>query len=95
MTVAEKFSNLGIDNAPGQESLQKSTVLEFRGEKIPGAAVDFHTVMSMHMSRFPAALKCLQKVSKRAVPRPIRPIGGKKHIGACGSPFISLYRASD
>ena len=28
MTVAEKFSNLGIDNAPGQESLQKSTVLE-------------------------------------------------------------------
>lgn len=41
MTVAEKFSNLGIDNAPGQESLQKSTVLEFRGEKIPGAAVDF------------------------------------------------------
>ena len=41
MTIAEKFSKLGIDNAPGQESLQKSAALEIRGEKLPGAAVDF------------------------------------------------------
>ena len=39
----------------------KSTVLEFRGEKIPESKVDFHTVMSMHMSRFPAALKRFAK----------------------------------
>lgn len=41
MTIAEKFEKLGIDNAPGQEELQKSAVLELRGEKLAGAAVDF------------------------------------------------------
>ena len=41
MTIQEKFARLGIDNAPGQESLQKSQVLELRGEKLEGPAVDF------------------------------------------------------
>ena len=41
MTIKEKFGRLGIDNAPGQEALQKSQVLELRGEPIPGPAVDF------------------------------------------------------
>ena len=41
MTIKEKFDKLGIDNAPGQESLQKETALDLRGEKIPGAPVDF------------------------------------------------------
>ena len=85
MTVAEKFSNLGIDNAPGQESLQKSTVLEFRGEKIPGAAVDFsHGDVDAH-EPIPGSFEVFAKGVEEE----------KKHIGACGSPFISLYRASD
>lgn len=29
--VAEKFMRLGIENAPGQEVLQKETVLDLRG----------------------------------------------------------------
>lgn len=41
MTITEKFDRLGIDNAPGQESLQKSAKLELRGEKLDGPAVDF------------------------------------------------------
>ncbi len=41
MTIQEKFARLGIDNAPGQEALQKSQALELRGEKLPGAPVDF------------------------------------------------------
>ncbi len=41
MNIAEKFALLGIDNAPGQESLQKAERLDLRGEKIPGAPVDF------------------------------------------------------
>ena len=41
MTISEKFSRLGIDNAPGQEALQKTQALELRGEPIPGPAVDF------------------------------------------------------
>ena len=41
MTIQEKFQRLGIDNAPGQESLQKAKVLDLRGEKLDGPAVDF------------------------------------------------------
>ena len=41
MTIQEKFARLGIDNAPGQEALQKSQALELRGEKLSGPAVDF------------------------------------------------------
>ena len=41
MTINEKFQLLGLDNAPGQESLQKSTTMELRGEVIQGAPVDF------------------------------------------------------
>ena len=41
MTIQEKFQRLGIDNAPGQEELQKSQALELRGEPLPGAPVDF------------------------------------------------------
>ncbi len=41
MTIQEKFATLGIDNAPGQEALQKAQVLELRGEKLEGPVVDF------------------------------------------------------
>ena len=41
MTIQEKFDKLGIDNAPGQEALQKSQALELRCEKLEGAPVDF------------------------------------------------------
>ena len=50
MTIHEKFRRLGIDNAPGQESLQKEQVLELRGEKLEGAFVDFsHGDVDAHM----------------------------------------------
>ena len=41
MNIREKFELLGIDNAPGQESLQKNMALDLSGEKLPGAKVDF------------------------------------------------------
>ena len=39
--LTEKFSRLGVDNAPGQESLQKKSTLNLIGEKLPGTVVDF------------------------------------------------------
>lgn len=39
--LTEKFQRLGIDNAPGQETLQKETNLDLRGEPLPGPAVNF------------------------------------------------------
>ncbi|MDU4961624.1 MAG: pyridoxal phosphate-dependent aminotransferase [Sporomusaceae bacterium] len=42
MTVLlDKFSRLGVDNAPGQESRQTVGSLQLRGERIDGTAVDF------------------------------------------------------
>ena len=41
MNIAEKFDKLGVDNALGQESLQKNVALDLRGEKLDGPAVDF------------------------------------------------------
>lgn len=39
--VTEKFSKLGVENAPGQEGLQEAVKLDLRGEKILGRPVDF------------------------------------------------------
>src|SRR6056297_458454 len=39
--LTDKFSKLGVDNAPGQEITQAEEGLHFIGEKIPGKAVDF------------------------------------------------------
>ena len=36
-----KFSKLGVDNAPGQEVHQVAEEIDFLGESIPGKAVDF------------------------------------------------------
>ena len=39
--ITEKFSKLGCDNAPGQETLQKQEALPMEGDPIPGTPVDF------------------------------------------------------
>ncbi len=39
--ITEKFKKIGIDQAPGQEKLQKKQSLDLRGEKITGIPVDF------------------------------------------------------
>lgn len=94
MTVAEKFSNLGIDNAPGQESLQKSTVLEFRGEKIPGAAVDFsHGDVDAH-EPIPGSFEVFAKGVEEGGSQAYTPYRGKKsileHVAAHLSAFTGL-----
>jgi aspartate/methionine/tyrosine aminotransferase len=41
MDIISKFKKLGVDNAPGQESRQKASELDIRGEKLTGTLVDF------------------------------------------------------
>ncbi|AGT08547.1 pyridoxal phosphate-dependent aminotransferase [Paracoccus aminophilus] len=41
MSLLEKFSRLGTDNAPGQELRQKTDGLQLRGDVLPGTPVDF------------------------------------------------------
>ena len=40
-TIEEKFSRLGVDNAPGQEGRRREAGLDLRGEPLAGRAVDF------------------------------------------------------
>ena len=50
MDIREKFARLGIDNAPGQEALQKNQPLPLRGGKLEGPAVDFsHGDVDAHL----------------------------------------------
>ncbi|MCQ4835032.1 hypothetical protein NE556_07395 [[Clostridium] symbiosum] len=78
MTIAEKFSKLGIDNAPGQESLQKSAALEIRGEKLPGAAVDFsHGDVDAH-EPVPGSLEIFAKGFAQGGSQAYTPYRGKK-----------------
>lgn len=39
--ITAKFAKLGVDNAPGQEGLQKQEELPLQGDPIPGTPVDF------------------------------------------------------
>lgn len=39
--LSEKFSKLGVDNAPGQEKRQQASNIQFRGKDISGVPVDF------------------------------------------------------
>ena len=39
--ITEKFKKLGVDTAPGQETLQKQEALPQKGENLPGTPVDF------------------------------------------------------
>jgi len=55
--ITEKFRRLGIENAPGQETRQKQIVLDIRGERIPGKAVNFaHGDVDAHIPT-PGALE--------------------------------------
>ena len=39
--ISDKFSKLGVDNAPGQEVRQTAEEFKLSGDVIPGKAVDF------------------------------------------------------
>lgn len=80
MTIQEKFSTLGIDNAPGQESLQKAQVLELRGEKLPGVPVDFsHGDVDAH-EPIPGSFEVFAEGVKEGAAQAYTPYRGRKQI---------------
>ena len=80
MTIQEKFSRLGIDNAPGQEALQKSQVLELRGEKLEGAPVDFsHGDVDAHVPT-PGSFEVFAAGVEEGAAQAYTPYRGRKAI---------------
>lgn len=80
MTIKEKFDRLGIDNAPGQEALQKSQALELRGEKLLGPAVDFsHGDVNAHEPT-PGSFEVFADGVKEGAAQAYTPYRGRKSV---------------
>lgn len=80
MTIQEKYERLGIDNAPGQEALQKDAVLELRGEKLPGPRVDFsHGDVDAHVPT-PGSFELFAEGVKEGAPMAYTPYRGRTSI---------------
>lgn len=80
MTIQEKFSRLGIDNAPGQEALQKSQAMELRGERLEGAGVDFsHGDVDAHVPT-PGSFDVFAAGVKEGAAQAYTPYRGRKAI---------------
>lgn len=80
MTIKEKFERLGIDNAPGQEALQKSQALELRGEKLEGPFVDFsHGDVDAHIPT-PGSFEVFAKGVEEGAAQAYTPYRGRKKI---------------
>ncbi len=60
-TLCEKFSKLGIDNAPGQEKMQKEREIDLRGDIIEGKEVDFSHGDVDAFEPLPGSLDCFIK----------------------------------
>ena len=80
MNIREKFDLLGIDNAPGQESLQKNVALDLRGGKLAGTPVDFsHGDVDAHKPT-PGSLGVFVEGFLEGGPQAYTPYRGKKNI---------------
>lgn len=80
MTIQEKFARLGIDNAPGQEALQKSQALDLRGEKLSGPAVDFsHGDVDAHIPT-PGSFEVFAAGVEEGAAQAYTPYRGRKSI---------------
>ena len=80
MTIEQKFDMLGIDNAPGQEALQKSQALELRGEPLPGPTVDFsHGDVDAHIPT-PGSFEVFERGVKEGAAQAYTPYRGRKLV---------------
>lgn len=80
MTIEEKFATLGIDNAPGQESLQKAVQLDLRGDKLEGPMVDFsHGDVDAHIPT-PGSFEVFAAGVKEGGAQAYTPYRGRKQI---------------
>ena len=80
MNIVEKFDLLGVDNAPGQESLQKNVALDLRGPKLEGAPVDFsHGDVDAHTPT-PGSLEAFVAGVKEGGAQAYTPYRGRKTI---------------
>lgn len=79
-TVLEKFAKLGVDNAPGQEGLQKKASLDLRGERCVGTPVDFSHGDVDAFEPLPGSLELFEKGFREGGRQAYTEYRGKKRI---------------
>ena len=80
MTIEEKFSRLGVDNAPGQESLQADLPLELLGDPLPGAPVDFSHGDVDAFRPAPGSLECFLAGVEEGARQAYTPYRGRRAV---------------
>lgn len=82
MTIQEKFSTLGVDNAPGQEENKQIDPKLFEGKKLPGTAVDFsHGDVNAHEPT-PGSIELFDDGFREGAAQAYTPYKGRKTIMA-------------
>lgn len=99
MTIEEKFASLGIDNAPGQESLQDGKQVtdqpELCGERLEGPAVDFsHGDVDAHIPT-PGSLEVFVAGVKEGAAQAYTPYRGRGEILQELAGRISAFSGAD
>ncbi|MDY0296850.1 MAG: pyridoxal phosphate-dependent aminotransferase [Acidobacteriota bacterium] len=75
----EKFAQIGVENAPGQEARRKEEKLDIRGEPLPGIPVDFsHGDVDAHEPT-PGAFEAFRKGFERGAPQAYTEYRGGRH----------------
>ncbi|MBN1196439.1 MAG: pyridoxal phosphate-dependent aminotransferase [Candidatus Aminicenantes bacterium] len=75
----EKFAQIGVENAPGQEGRQQEEKLDIRGEPLPGTPVDFsHGDVDAHEPT-PGAFEAFRKGFDRGAPQAYTEYRGGRH----------------
>ena len=77
--LIEKFTKIGVENAPGQEARQQEGKLDIRGEILPGTPVDFsHGDVDAHEPA-PGAMEAFNKGFARGGPQAYTEYRGGGH----------------
>lgn len=91
MTIQEKFSTLGVDNAPGQEENKQIDPKLFEGKKLPGTAVDFsHGDVNAHEPT-PGSIELFDDGFREGAAQAYTPYKGRKTIMAETAEKLSAF----
>lgn len=79
-TLTQKFRQLGIENAPGQEGMQQEARLELRGGRIAGTPVDFSHGDVDAFAPLPGSLEAFDRGYRIGGRQAYTPYRGKESI---------------
>jgi len=78
--IKDKFEKLGVDSAPGQEALQKTVIVDLRGDRLDGVPVDFSHGDVNAFPPIPGSLETFTEGFRSGAEQAYTPYRGKREI---------------